>query len=131
MHPGPSTGFVLAVCIWLLCPKALKMHLQKDIITSILVMDSWIRFSCVDCLCVPKAPGGGGHSITKHTRGLARRSESKTPNYLSKNSNINKMLKSYPLNILKVQSDSSKISNLGQIFIFTENCTPNYRYESF
>ena len=41
------------------------------------------------------------------------------------------MLKSYPLNILKVQSKSSKISNLGQIFIFTENCTPNYPYESF
>ena len=41
------------------------------------------------------------------------------------------MLKSYPLNILKVQSDSSKISNLGQIFIFTENCTPNYPYESY
>ena len=74
----------------------------------------------------------GGHSITKHTGGgLAQRSESKTPNYLSKNSNIKKMLKSYPLNILKVQSDSSKISNLGQIFIFTENCTPNYPYESF
>ena len=35
------------------------------------------------------------------------------------------MLKSYTLNILKVQSESSKISNLGQIFIFTENCTPN------
>ena len=41
------------------------------------------------------------------------------------------MLKSYPLNILKVQSDSSKISNLGQIFIFTENYTPNYPYGSF
>ena len=41
------------------------------------------------------------------------------------------MLKSYPLNILKVQSESSKISNLGQIFIFTENCTPNYPFESF
>ena len=33
------------------------------------------------------------------------------------------MLKSYPLNIIKVQSESSKISSLGQIFIFTENCT--------
>ena len=75
----------------------------------------------------------GGHSITKHTGGggVARRSESKTPKYLSKNRNIRKMLKSYPLNILKVQSKSSKISNLGQIFIFTENCTPNYPYESF
>ena len=41
------------------------------------------------------------------------------------------MLKSYPLNILKVQSESSKISNLRQILIFTENCTPNYPYESF
>ena len=73
-----------------------------------------------------------GHSITKHTGvggGLARRSESKPPKYLSKNSNIRKMLKSYPLNILKVQSESSKISNLEQIFIFTENCIPNYPYE--
>ena len=76
--------------------------------------------------------GTGEHSITKHTgEGLARRSESKTPKYLSKNSDIKKMLKSYPLNILKVQSESSKIRNLGQIFIFTENCTPNYPYESF
>ena len=33
------------------------------------------------------------------------------------------MLKSYPLNIPKVQSKGSKISNLGQNFIFTENCT--------
>ena len=36
-----------------------------------------------------------------------------------------------PLNIFKVQSESWKISNLGQIFIFIENCTPNYPYESF
>ena len=45
-----------------------------------------------------------GHSITKHTGrggGLARRSESKPPKYLSKNTNIRKMLKSYPLNILR------------------------------
>ena len=41
------------------------------------------------------------------------------------------MLKSYPLNIPKVQSKGSKISNLGQNFIFTENCTPNYPYEPF
>ena len=41
------------------------------------------------------------------------------------------MLKSYPLNILKAQSESSDISNLGQIFIFTENSTPYYPYESF
>ena len=34
------------------------------------------------------------------------------------------MLKSYPLNILKVQSESSKISNLGQIFIFTGGIVP-------
>ena len=41
--------------------------------------------------------------------GLARRSESKTPKYLSKNSNILKILKSYPLNILKVQSEKLSI----------------------
>ena len=42
------------------------------------------------------------------------------------------MPKSYPLNILKVQSESLKISNLGQNFILTENCTPNlYPYQSF
>ena len=41
------------------------------------------------------------------------------------------MLKSYPQNVLKVQSDSLKITNLGQIVIFTENCTPNYPYESY
>ena len=76
---------------------------------------------------------GGGHSITKHTGGggMARRSESKTPKYLSKNSNILKMLKSYPVNIPKVQSKGSKISNRGQNFIFTENCTPDYPYEPF
>ena len=68
--------------------------------------------------------GPGGHSLTKHTGGLARRSESKAPKYPSKNSSIKKMLKSCPLNIFKVQSESSKISNLGQIFIFTEKCTP-------
>ena len=34
------------------------------------------------------------------------------------------MPKHDPLNILKVQSESSKISNLGQTFMFTENCTP-------
>ena len=41
------------------------------------------------------------------------------------------MLKSYLPNTLKVQSESSKINNLGQIF--TENFTPNYHYpyESF
>ena len=41
------------------------------------------------------------------------------------------MLESYPLNILKVQSKTLNISNLGQIFIFTESCAPNYPYESF
>ena len=30
------------------------MYLQKDITSPSLLMDSWIRFSCVDCLCVPK-----------------------------------------------------------------------------
>ena len=65
-----------------------------------------------------------GHSIAKHMGGLARRSESKLPKYLSKNSNIKKKLKPYLLNIPKVQAESSEVSNLGQIFIFTENCTP-------
>ena len=73
----------------------------------------------------------GGHSITKHTGGWLEGLSEKPPKYLSKNSNIRKMLKSYPLNIFKVQSESSKISNLGEIFVFTENCTPNYPYESF
>ena len=68
-----------------------------------------------------KTMSQGGHSITKHTGGLAQKLESKPPKYLSKNSNIKKLLKSYPLNVLKVQSESSKISSLGQIFIFTEN----------
>ena len=44
---------------------------------------------------------------------------------------ILKKAKIIPLNIRKVQSESSKISNLGQIFIFTENCTANYPYELF
>ena len=73
----------------------------------------------------------GSRTIEFSSQGRAKRTESKTPKYLSKNSNIRKMLKSYPLNILKVQSRSSKVSNLGQIFIFTENCTPNNPYESF
>ena len=46
--------------------------------------------------CVSVQISQGGHSITKHTGGLARRSESKTSKYLSKNSNFRKMLKSYP-----------------------------------
>ena len=74
---------------------------------------------------------GGGTPYLNIWGGLAQRSESKAPKYLSKKINIKKMLKSYPLNILKVQSESSKIGNLGQIFIFTENCIPNYPYESF
>ena len=68
--------------------------------------------ACFTCLSVP-----GGHFITKHT-GVAGRSEPKTPKYLSKNSKILKMLKSYPINILKVQSKHSKISNPGNIFVF-------------
>ena len=40
------------------------------------------------------------------------------------------MIKSYPLNIPKVQSKGSKISNLEQNFIFTKNCTPNYPYRN-
>ena len=67
-----------------------------------------------------------GHSITKHTGGggggggLARRFKK-----CLKNANI------IPLNIIKVQFESSKISNLEQIFIFTYNCTINYPCESF
>ena len=70
----------------------------------------------------------GGHSITKCTGGWLEALSQKPQN---KNSNIRKILESYPINILKVRSESSKISSLGQIFIFTENCTPNYPYESF
>ena len=51
-----------------------------------------------------------GHSITKHTGGLARRSKSKTPNYLSKNSNIRKVLKSYPLNILRYSPRAQRLA---------------------
>ena len=78
-------------------------------------------------------PRGVEHSITKHTEGGRGWLEglSQNPQNIYQNiAIIKKMLKSYPLNILKVQSESSKISNLGQIFIFTENCTPNYPCES-
>ena len=91
-------------------------------VKEMLVCPPWERtWPFVSVLLAP-----GGHSITKHMGGLARRSASKTPKYLSKNSNILKILKSYSLNILKVQSESSEIINLGQIFNFPENCTPNY-----
>ena len=73
----------------------------------------------------------GGHSITKHTGGWLEGLNQKPQTIYPKIALLKKMPKSYPLNILKVQSDSSKISNLGQTFIFTENCTPNYLYESF
>ena len=54
MHPGPSTGFVW-LCIWLVCPKGLEdVFAKRYYYISVLAMDSWIRFSCVDCLCVPK-----------------------------------------------------------------------------
>ena len=72
------------------------------------------------------SPRVGG--ITKHMmdwlEGLIRKPQNIYPK-------VAIMLKSYPLNFLKVQSKSSKISNLGQIFIFTENCTLSYPYESF
>ena len=54
-----------------------------------------------------------GHSITKHTGGgggLARRSESKTPKYLSKNSNISKSLKSYPKIFLRYSPRAQRLS---------------------
>ena len=60
---------------------------------------------------------GGGHFITKHMGGCLEGLTQKPQNIYPT------MLKSYSLNILKVQSENSKISNLGQIFIFTENCT--------
>ena len=45
---------------------------------------------------VRSKPGGGGGTPQLNIRGgLARRSESKTPKYLSKNSNIEKVIKSY------------------------------------
>ena len=40
--------------------------------------------------CSAKGGGGGGDSIVKHAGNLARRSEPKAPNYLSKTSNIKK-----------------------------------------
>ena len=68
--------------------------------------------------------------MTKHTEGWLERLSQNPQNIYPKIA-ILKMLKSYPLNILKVQSEGSKISNMGQIFIFTENCASNYPYESF
>ena len=87
-----------------------KIFYSYMVFLSSLALELWF-------ISITKHRGGGGG-------GLARRPESKIPKYLSKNSNIRKMLKSYLLNILKVQSESSRISNLVQIFIFTENCTP-------
>ena len=58
----------------------------------------------------------GWHSITKHTGGgLARRSESKTPKYLSKNSNISKMLKSYPQIFLKYSPKAQRLETWDKI----------------
>ena len=54
----------------------------------------------------------GGHSITKHTGGWLEGLNQKPQTIYPKIAILKKMLKSYPLNILKVQSDSSKISNL-------------------
>ena len=43
------------LCIWLVCPKGLEdASAKRYYYISILAMDSWIRLSCVDCLCVPK-----------------------------------------------------------------------------
>ena len=65
----------------------------------------------------------GGHSITKRTGGLARRSDSKTPNYLSKNSNIKKMLKSYPLKFLRY-SPKAQRSAIWDKFSFSLRIVP-------
>ena len=70
----------------------------------------------------------GVKSITKHMGDWLEGLSKKPQNIYPK---VAIMLKSYPLNFRKVQSKSSKINNLGQIFIFTENCTLNYPYESF
>ena len=70
--------------------------------------------------CTPR----GGHSITKHTGGLTRRSESKTQKYLSKNSNNRKMLKSYPLNILKVYSPRAQRLAILDKFSFSLRTVP-------
>ena len=53
----------------------------------------------------------GRHSIAKH-EGLARRSEPKTPKWQNIYPKIAtlKMPKSYPINIFKVQSKSSKLA---------------------
>ena len=71
----------------------------------------------------------GGHSVTKHTGDWLEDVSPKPQNIYTKIALKN--AKSFPLNLLKVQSERSKISNLGQILIFTENCTTNYPYESF
>ena len=56
---------------------------------------------CIDqCTLQYRIPRGVPNNQTYG--GLARRSKPKPPKYLSKNSNIRKILKSYPLNILKV-----------------------------
>ena len=78
-----------------------------------------------------KIPRGGTPKLKIRGGGWLEGLSQKPQKYLSKNSNIRKMLKSYPLNILKVQPESSKVSSLGQILIFPGNCTPNYLYESF
>ena len=70
-------------------------------------------------------------AITKRTGDWLEGLSQKLQNIFPKIAIFKKMLKSYPLNILKVQSESAKTGTLGQIFIFTENCTPNYPYESF
>ena len=74
-----------------------------------------------------------GHSITKHMGGggAGLKVPVKNPKISIQKYQHLTNAKSDPQNILKVQSESSKISNLGQIFIFTENYTPNYPCESF
>ena len=69
----------------------------------------------------------GGHSITKHMGGWLEGLSQKRQNIYPKIA----ILKQSEIIPPKVQSENSKISNLGQIIIFTENCTPNYPYESF
>ena len=72
MHPGPSLDSFW-LCIWLVCPKGLEdVSAKRYYYISVLAMDSWIRFSCVDCLCVSK---GMKMSICKIYKKIALPSE--------------------------------------------------------
>ena len=54
LHAGPSTGFVLAVYMDSVSQSLEDASAKRYYYISVLAMDSWIHFSCVGCLCVPK-----------------------------------------------------------------------------